>query len=246
MQKPTASLALAASMAASLFVLPAALAADQSPPLRTVSMVGHGTVKSAPDMAVVTLGVVREAKTARAALSANNAAMRGVVDTLKAAGLEDKHIQTSGFSVRPKYTRHKQSSSGEHKPPQIVGYSVSNNVTVAVHDLDALGSVLDGVVSAGSNQIHGISFSIAEPKPLQNEARKRATADAIAKATLYAEAAGIKLGNIQSISEQGSIRPPRPVLRQARAMSMETVAAVPVAQGEQAVNMQVYITWEIQ
>ena len=242
MQKPIVSLALAAS----LFVLPAALAGDQSPPLRIISMVGHGTVKSAPDMAVVTLGVVREAKTARAALSANNAAMREVIDTLKAAGLEEKHIQTSGFSVRPKYTRHKQSSSSEPKPPQSVGYSVSKTVTAAVQDLDILGPVLDGVVSAGSNQIHGISFSIAEPKPLQNEARRLATADAIAKAKLYAEAAGIKLGDIQSISEQGSVRPPRPAVRQARAMSMEAAGAVPIAQGEQAVNMQVHITWEIQ
>ena len=172
--------------------------------------------------------------------------MREVIDTLKQAGIAEKDIQTSNFSVQPKFVYPKASSTGERKPPRIVGYTVSNNAAVAVRDLDALGSVLDGVVSAGSNQVHGVSFSIAEPKPLQNEARRQATADAIAKARLYAEAAGVALGDIQSISEQGGYRPPQPVLRHtARAMAMEAADAVPVAQGEQSVEMQVHITWEI-
>ena len=241
MQKLTIALALAAS----IFAVSPGAADEAKPPMRIISMVGHGVVKSAPDMATVTIGVVREARTAREALTANNAAMREVIDTLKAAGVAEKDIQTSNFSVQPKYIYPKQSSTGERKPPRIVGYTVSNNVTIAVRQLDALGPVLDSVISAGSNQVHGISFSIAEPKPLQNEARKRATADAIAKAQLYAEAAGVTLGPIQTISERGSTRPPQPVLRQARAMAMEVAGAVPVAQGEQAINMQVYITWEI-
>ncbi|NNE22312.1 MAG: SIMPL domain-containing protein [Rhizobiales bacterium] len=241
MQKLTIALALTTSI---LAISP--VAAEQTKPaMRIISMVGHGVVKSAPDMATVTVGVVREARTAREALSANNAAMREVIDTLKAAGIAEKDIQTSNFSVQPKYIYPKQSSTGERQPPRIVGYTVSNNVTIAVRKLDALGPVLDSVISVGSNQVNGISFSIAEPKPLQNEARKRATADAIAKAQLYAEAAGVTLGPIQSISERGSPRPPRPYLRQAANVSMAAAEAVPVAQGEQAVKMQVYITWEI-
>ena len=239
------NLTIAVALAGALFALAPAQADDSRPPMRTLSMVGHGLVKSAPDMAVVTLGVVREAKTAREALSANNAAMREVIETLKGAGIAEKDIQTSNFSVQPKYSRVKQSSSGEYKAPRIVGYTVSNNVTVAVKNLDALGPVLDGIVSAGSNQVNGISFSIDEPKPLQNQARKLATADAIAKARLYAEAAGVTLGPIQTISERGSVRPPQPVLRQARTMAMEAADEVPIAQGEQSITMQVYITWEI-
>ena len=238
-------LMFALALSASILALSPVAADEAKPPMRIISMVGHGVVKSAPDMATVTLGVVREAKTARDALTANNAAMREVIDTLKAAGVAEKHIQTSNFSVQPKYIHPKRSSTGERRPPRIVGYTVSNNVTISVRKLDTLGPVLDSVISAGSNQVHGIAFSIAEPKPLQNEARKRATADAIAKAQLYAEAAGVILGPIQSISERGSPRPPQPVLRQARAMAMEASAAVPVAPGEQAINMQVYITWEI-
>ncbi len=222
-----------------------AIAQDRAPPLRTMSMVGHGEVKSAPDMAIVTLGVIREARTAREALSANNAAMRKVMVTVTAAGIADKDIQTSGFSVQPKYIYPKQSATGERKPPQIVGYTVSNNVSVIVRNLDLLGPVLDGVVGAGSNQINGVSFSIAEPKPLRNQARKLATADAIAKAELYAQAAGVTLGPIQSISEQGSRRPPQPVLRQARTLALEAADTVPIARGEHSIVMQVYITWQI-
>ncbi|MGI9463767.1 MAG: SIMPL domain-containing protein [Aestuariivirgaceae bacterium] len=230
---------------ATIFLAVPALGDERPPPLRILSMVGHGKVNSPPDMALVTLGVLREAKTARAALTANNEAMRNVIATVTKAGVAEKDIQTSGFSVQPKYVYPKQASTGERKPPRIIGYTVSNNVTVIVRNLDSLGAVLDGVVGAGSNQINGISFSIAEPRPLRNEARKLATADAIAKAALYAEAAGVELGPIQSISEQGSIRPPQPVLRQARTMALEADAAVPVARGEQSVEMQVHITWQI-
>ena len=222
-----------------------AFAEDRKPPMRIISMVGHGEVKSAPDMAVVTLGVVREARTAREALSANNEAMRNVMTTVKDAGVAEKDIQTSGFSVQPKFIYPKQSSTGERPPPRIVGYTVSNNVSIIVRKLDALGPVLDGVVTAGSNQISGVSFSIAEPKPLRNEARKLATADAIAKAQLYAKAAGVALGPIQTISEQGGLRPPVPVVRQARTLGMQAEAAVPVARGEQSITMQVHITWLI-
>ncbi len=228
-----------------IFLAAPVSAEDQTSPMRLLSMVGHGKVKSAPDMALVTLGVLREANTARDALSANNEAMRKVMTTMMRAGIAEKDIQTSGFSVQPKYVYPKQSSTGERKPPRIVGYTVSNNVTIIVRDLDALGAVLDGVVDAGSNQINGISFSIAEPKPLRNQARKLATANAIAKAELYANAAGVTLGPIQSISEQGALRPPQPVLRQARTMALEADNAVPIARGEQSIEMQVHITWRI-
>lgn len=249
MIKLTSAIAAAAIAACLAAVSSAAIssgsAQDRPPAMRIMSMTGHGLVKSAPDIAIITLGVLREAKTARAALSANNAAMRKVIASLEGAGVASKDIQTSGFSVQPKYLHPKRTSSGERQPPRIVGYSVSNNVTATVRDLDALGPALDSVVGAGSNQINGISFSIAEPKPLRNEARKLATADAIAKAGLYAEAAGVTLGPIQSISENGSISPPRPILRQARAMAMEAVDSVPIARGEQSIRMQVHITWQI-
>ena len=148
MLKHLTALSLATAIACATSIAP--VLADSTKPLRTMTMTGHSTVKSAPDMAAVTIGVVREAKTAGAALTANNQAMSEVMQSLKSAGIAEKDIQTSGFSVQPKYIYPKRSSTGEQKPPRIVGYTVSNMVTVAVRELDNLGIVLDTVVKAGS------------------------------------------------------------------------------------------------
>jgi uncharacterized protein YggE len=209
---------------------------------RTLSLTGQGKVTSAPDIAIISSGVVSEAKTARAALDANNAAMADVLKTIAASGVAKKDIQTSNFSVQPKYT-YRKSSNGTQEAPRITGYTVSNTVTTIVRDLATLGSVLDSVVSSGANRLSGLSFSIAEPEPLRNEARKQAVAEAIARANLYAQAAGVTLGNILSITEAGGSRPPQPVYAQARSLAAE--ASVPAAQGEQTINMQVNIVWEI-
>lgn len=233
-----------AGMALLAMTLPLA-AEDAGAPRQVMSLTGNGKARAEPDMAIITLGVVREAETARAALSANNQAMNAVMATVTGAGIAQKDIQTSGFSISPKYHYPKRKTDGEQEAPRITGYTVSNTMSVAVRDLDRLGAVLDGVVSAGSNQINGISFDIAEPEPLHNEARKLATRDAIAKANLYAEAAGVKLDKIVSISEHiTSILPPQP-MPQARTMAMEAAQGVPVARGEQEITAQVHITWQI-
>jgi uncharacterized protein YggE len=235
----------AAFAGAALMAMAAPLAADDSSqPKRTMVLTGHGEVTSEPDLATVTLGVVREAKTARAALSANNQAMAEVISAVTGAGIAQKDVQTSNFSVSPKYHYPKQKSTGEQPAPRIVGYTVSNSVTVTIRDLDKLGEVLDSVVSAGSNQINGVTFSIAEPKPLRNEARKLATQDAIAKAELFAEAARVELGPIISISEH-FIHVPPPQPKYARTMAMEAADAVPIARGEHEISAQVNMTWEI-
>ena len=222
-----------------------ASAEQAAAPKRVISLIGDGEVFAEPDMALVTIGVVREAKTAGAALKANSQAMNAVMETITGTGVASKDVQTSAFSVSPKYHYPKRSSNGEQQAPRITGYTVSNTISVAVRKLDSLGEILDSVVSAGSNQINGVSFAISKPEPLRNRARKLATRDAIEKAGLYAEAAGVKLGNILSIREQShTIAPPRPMPR-VRAMAMEAGASVPVARGEHKINMQVHISWQI-
>ncbi len=233
-----------AALAAAAFASPAS-ADDDNKPRRIMSLTGTGEVMAEPDMATLSLGVVKEAKTARQALSANNEAMAAVIATVTGAGIAQKDVQTSGFNISPKYHYPKRSTNGERPAPKIVGYTVSNTVSVIVRDLDKLGPVLDEVVSAGSNQVHGIAFAIDDPKPLQDEARKLATADALGKAELYAEAAGITLGAVQSITEQSHSVTPQYDAPVARAMVKEA-AAVPVARGEQRITMQVHITWEIE
>ena len=236
--------AVAALLLAVLLTSPAVAQTAQQPPQRTLTLTGQGEVKSAPDIAVISVGVLSQERTARAALSANNLAMANALKTIAAAGVAKKDIQTSNLSIQPRYQRPKRSSTGEQEPPKIAGYAVSNTVTVTVRKLEDLGDILDAVVSSGINQMNGLSFSIADPAPLRNEARKLAVAEARERAALYAEAAGVTLGKILSISEAGGVLPPQPVAR--RAMLESAAASVPVAQGEQSIRMQVNIVWEIE
>src|SRR5690606_36041629 len=129
--------------------------------------------------------------TAREALDANTAAMAELIAALKAEGIEARDIQTSGFSVNPNYVySDARDEHGYTLPPKINGYQVSNTVSVAVRDLGELGSILDKSVTVGANTINGVSFSVADPSELYNEARRAAFADARDKAALYANAAG--------------------------------------------------------
>lgn len=233
-------LTLAASALAALLAAASPSFADEVKMPRTISLSGHGEVKSAPDMAFVTTGVATQGATAAEALAANTTAMTALFAALKAAGIAEKDIQTSNFMVQPRYDY----NDGK-QPPVLVGYDVSNNVTVTVRQIDGLGSLLDKVVQAGSNQINGISFQVSKPDDGLDEARKLAAADATRKAKLYAETMGVTLGPVLSISEGGSYQPPVPMLRTAAAPMADGARPVPVAAGEQTLAMDVNITWEI-
>jgi uncharacterized protein YggE len=230
-------LAAAFLLAAVASALPA-VAAD-SAPQRVISISGHGEVRVVPDMAVVNVGVTSQAATAADSLAANTKAMQQVMATLDHAGIAAKDIQTSNFSIQPRYDY----GNGNGEPAKLVGYDVSNNVTVTVRKIDGLGAVLDQVVQAGSNQINGIAFQVAKPDPATDEARKLAVADATRRARTYAAAAGLSLGPILSLTEQTGSQPP--VVMQARMLRADA-APVPIAAGEQAITADVNIVWQIQ
>ncbi len=213
--------------------------ADDAKLQRTMSLSGRGEVRIAPDLAIVTVGVMSSAATAREALDANTKSMEGVMASLLNASVDSRDIQTSNFMVNPRYDYGQNNA----QPPKVVGYDVSNNVTVTVRKLESLGAVLDQVVSAGSNQINGVMFQVSKPETATDEARKLAVADALRKAQVYTAASGVTLGQIVSLSEGGGYQPPVPVFKSMRA---EAVAAdVPVAQGEQIIAVDVNFTWEI-
>lgn len=207
-------------------------------PRTTMTLTGHGEVKVKPDMAIVTIGAMGSGTTAREALDLNNKAMQAIMALLKSAGIADKDIQTSGFSVAPRYNYNQT-----NEPPKIVGYDVTNNVTVMVRQLDGLGNILDTAVSQGSNTINGVSFTVANPEPLRDEARKLAFADARRKAEIYAGAAKILLGDIVSLNETAGVQPPVPVY--AKTMAAEAAPSVPIAAGEQVISVDVNVVWAI-
>jgi len=200
-------------------------------------------VKTVPDMAIVELGTLSQAATAKAALEANTQKMTALIAMLKAAGIDDKDIQTSNFSVNPRY----ENSSVSTGTPKICGYDVSNSVSVVVHKLADLGGILDKAVGAGSNQVNGVTLTVAEPQAAMDEARKVAVKDALRKAGLLTEAAGVKLGPLVNMSEGGNVMPV-PIMRGRVAMDMAAKASapVPMAQGEVAISADVNMVWDME
>lgn len=230
---------LAALAIATLAFTPAPAFADEAKLPRTISVNGTGEVMAVPDLATITLGVMSSAATAQEALAANTRSMTDVMALLKKEGIEDRDISTSNFNVSPRYDY----GQGGTQPPKVMGYDVSNTVTVNVRKADALGDLLDKAVTAGSNQVYGIAFSVSKPEAKLDEARKSAVADARRKAEIYAVAGGFKLGDILSVAEGSNYRPPLPMVMKST-MAAEA-APVPVARGEQSLTVDVSIVWAI-
>jgi uncharacterized protein YggE len=231
-------------------LIPLTLATALSTPVfaaGSMQITGHGEIMAAPDTAYVTSGVTTQGLTAKEALDLNNADMAKLIETLKAAGIESQDIQTSGFSVSPNYVySDERDTNGYQLPPKIVGYTVSNGVTVQVRDLTILGAVLDQAVTVGANQINGVTFAVEDPSELYNEARKLAFADARGKAELYAEAAGVELGAIALVSEQINYAPPQPYMYKAEAAMSADRAMVPVEVGQLTFSIDVNVNWDLE
>jgi uncharacterized protein len=226
--------ALFLSAALALPVAAPAFSQEAIPPMITVT--GEGVVEATPDIATLMIGVTTQGATAAEALAANSAAMDAVLSRLKAAGIEGRDLQTSNLSLGPDYSRY-DSSTGAAP----TSYVASNMLTVRVRALDSLGTVLDAAVADGANTLNGLTFGLADPSPVLNEARKEAVADARAKAELLAAAAGVKLGKIVSISEAGAVTDPVPMFRQEAADG----AAVPVQGGELGLSANITVFYEI-
>jgi uncharacterized protein YggE len=234
----------------SLFALSLlALISTQAPALaheetdkRSISLAASGFVKTTPNKVDISTGVTSEAKTAREALEANSEAMSKVVAALKEDDIDPKDIQTMNFSVGPVYEQ-RPYDRPDGKPPAVVGYRVTNQVRISLHDTTKLGTILDKVVSLGANQIDSIEFGVEDPEALKDEARKLALKNVKDNAELYAEAAGVKLGEILSISEEESAYYPRAV---PAPMAMDaTKAAVPIEAGTATVEVRVRVIWQI-
>jgi uncharacterized protein YggE len=222
---------LAAALAA-IALLAAPALAETAPP--AISVTGEATVSVPPDLAQVDGGVTSEAKTAREASEANNAAMGKVLMALKAASIQEKDIQTSRLSLQPQYAPNRAG------PSAVAGYRASNRVTIKVRDVSKAAGVIDTLVGAGANEIGGINFMVSQASKLLDEAREKAVADARRKADIYARAAGVTLGAPLSISEGGNA-PPVPYRKMAAGM----MAAAPVAQGEETLSVTVNVSWAI-
>ncbi len=234
-----AHLALPAAVAAAL-LLPTAGHAQEEAQKPRIIVSGEGEATLVPDIAILTLSVMREAPTASAALEDNNKAMAAVVDALKAAAIAPRDLQTAGIAINPRY-EYTQRADGTQEG-KLVAYQVSNTLTVRVRDIAKTGVLIDQAVSLGVNNGGGISFTNEDPKPALDDARRKAVADAMAKAKLLAEAAGVTLGRVTEISDTVSNSPPVPI--QAKAYLARSDAA-PVEAGENSYTAQVNMVFEL-
>ena len=204
---------------------------------RVITVTGEGQVDAVPDLAVISLGVTHEAKEAKAAMDVTSKDVAAILERLAALGIEPRDLQTSRFLLNPVWDN-RNDSNGQR--PRITGFSASNTVTVRIRDLAALGPILDEVISEGANHFNGLQFSLQDPKPLKDEARSLAVTDAMERAALFAKAAGVTLGPVQSISENGGGG--RPVMMEMAAMRD---GGAPIAAGEVTVSASVSMVFSI-
>jgi uncharacterized protein YggE len=239
-------MAVAGALSALMLTAAPAAFADEvrTPQAGVISVSGEGVAAVAPDMAVISLTVLREAETAREALDANNAAMSDVLAAMKAEGIAERDLQTGAFSIQPRWV-YPENRDGETREPRIVGYSVNNTLTVRIRDLSRLGAILDTSVSLGVNQGGNIVFTNDDKDKIREAARLDAVANARAKAEAMTGALGVGLGRITQISENSGSAPPMPMVRAEMAMMSKAADEVPVASGENEYRVTVNVTWEI-
>ena len=164
---------------------------------RTVTVVGEGVVKIKPDIAQVNIGVEVVKPTVKEASAEANEIMDAVLASLTEAGVEEKDIQTSGFSI---WVERVYGPDGSFDDEQN-RYHVSNSVFATLRDLDSVGATLDAAIEAGANNIYGVTFSLDDPKSVESDARAKAVENAKAKAEELAALNGVEVGAVVSISE---------------------------------------------
>ena len=229
-------------LVAPLLLAVAGIACAQAPAsdgtLLSVSAQAEAT--RVPDVATVSAGVVTQAPDANAAMQANAKQMDGVMRAIRAAGIAERDIQTSGINVNPQY----RYIEGEQ--PAITGYQASNTVRIKVRDVGKLGEVLDALVASGANQVNGPSFEIDKPEEAYDEARRAALAKAQARAKMYADALGLRVRRIVSIDEGGGFQPPMPVPMMAMARAEKGAAYdTSVSPGETTLGATLNVVFEL-
>jgi len=204
--------------------------------LRLITVTGEGIVSTVPDMATIDLGVTHQAKEASVAMAATADAAARILLRLTDLGVASEDMQTSSITLNPVWSNR---SSSVSRDARITGFVASESVMVRLRDLDQVGRIMDAVISDGANNFKGLRFSVQDPDPLMNLARQKAVADAIAKAQLLTAAAGVSLGPVQSVTEQGGARPVMMEMSAARAVGM------PIAAGEVSINAAVSMVFSI-
>lgn len=205
----------------------------------TITVPGQGSVRVAPDVCDLRLGVVSIRPTASAARAAAAETMRSVLDALTAAGIERRDLRTTLVGLDA--VRDYSAAGGAI----VTGYQLTNTVEATVRAVDTVGGVIDAALAAGATSMDGLTFRLEDPTAALAEARRLAVADARARATTLAAEARVTLGRVVAIVEGGGFvgGPPRPIADfQAKAVA---AAPTPVEMGANELSVGVTIVFAI-
>jgi uncharacterized protein YggE len=231
------SLAFAAAISTSAFAQ--TMPPREPAPVDTVSVTGSARVTTTPDRFSFNVSVQTISPTVEEAVNENNAKVAAVIAALKNAGAKPEEIQTSNFSI---YPQQDYSQQQQGRLPRLLGYQVSNSITVTKKEIASAGKLLQAAIGAGVNQSSGLSFSVADPARGRDEGLRAAFADARAKASLLAQAAGRTLGPAIAITEGGAPTPqPRPMM--GRVMAAQVASEVPVESGSEELGFTVSVVF---
>ncbi|HET7019364.1 MAG TPA: SIMPL domain-containing protein [Xanthobacteraceae bacterium] len=231
-----ATLASAAAFACLVPSVEAQTPQAQPAPFVGIVVVGEGRVTVAPDYAQIASGVSTRGKTVKEASDANSKTMAAIIKALLESGVTQNDVQTSRFSVQPVYV-----PPAPNTEPKLAGYSVSNQLRAKIRQIDKLGEILDRLIAAGATDVGNIAFLVSDPSKALDQAREAAIADARRKAEVYARAAGIRLGQVEWITEASGFGPV-PLRGQGASAAR---AAVPIATGDDTLEVTVTVGFTI-
>lgn len=210
---------------------------------RTITVVGEGKVNIKPDMATTNIGVEIMAPTVKESNAEATQTMNAIITVIKANGVADKDIQTSGYNVwveRP-YVDPSLGQTTEAKPI----YHVSNSLNVVIRDLDKVSVILDAAMEAGANNINGITFSLADQTKTNSEARTEAVTNAQTKAAELAKLNGVELGSVMSVAEAVGGGYYTGGIGKLASFDQGMGGGTPIAPGELETTVQLEITYAI-
>lgn len=236
-----------ALLAAALAVLASGCVGDVStttPEGAGITAAGVGRVSAEPDVAVVGIGADATERTVAAARDRSASAMTAIRDSLAAAGVEDRDIRTTDFSIYPQFDYRGDG------PPRLTGFTVSNRAEVRIRAVDRTAAILDDAIAAAGDAVRvgNIRFEVDDPAPLIEEARRLAMADARAKAEQLAGLANVGLGDARTVVETSADAPqPRALAgNEAFAAAADAAASTPISPGEGEVAVSVLVVYAIE
>lgn len=226
-----------------LVAVPGLVGAQSANQAGVLRVQGSAEIRAASDLAVARLGVAEEAATAEEAQSAVNVTANAITNAVRAVGIREDEVQTVRLMLSPVYATRRP---GDTEQPRIVGYRAENTVSIRVEDLDLVGPVLDAALAAGANQVEGVSFGLQDDRVVRQQALRQAVATARGKANAMADALGVTLASIVSVSED-NVFLRQPIMETARTMAFQQVAApAAVSPGEVVVSASVSIEYKIE